>query len=231
MPAYRSSAEAEIREPVVARLREIIPGCRIIHEINASSFGNRIDVLVVGEDRIAAVEIKSERDKLDRLPDQVRAMKRVAHRTFAAVHEKFLKDAHGQAFPPKEARHATVWVYPRVGRVGHVDCGIDWHDRDKWLKRNLCLPSDAIWMLWRDELHEICRSMGVRSVAKMTMEEAIDCIRWHKNGAEITRLVCATLRARKCVEADPAIVEERADAESAAVASARASATDEGSSR
>ena len=56
MPAYRSSAEGEIRVAVVERLREMMPGCRIIHEINAASFGNRIDVLAVGEKSLAAVE-------------------------------------------------------------------------------------------------------------------------------------------------------------------------------
>jgi hypothetical protein len=44
---------------VVGHLRQLRPGCRIIHEINASSFGNRIDVLAVGESDLIAVEIKS----------------------------------------------------------------------------------------------------------------------------------------------------------------------------
>lgn len=205
MPAYRSSAEAEIREPVVERLRSILPGCRIIHEINASGFGNRIDVLAVTEDQIAAVEIKSAKDKLDRLPDQIKAMNSVAHHSFAAIHEKFLHQIRDKFYPPEEAGRAVVWVYPTKARPGHVQCGLAWKERDPWSKSFATLPPRAIGMLWREELHQICRVLGVPRCSKMTMPEAIDAIRWRLTGEQITRTICATLRARECVEADPAI--------------------------
>lgn len=211
MPAYRSDAEAEIRDAVVEKLRRMIPDCRIIHEINAFSFGNRIDVLAVGRNRIAAVEIKSEKDKIDRLPDQVAAMRRVTDLSFAALHEKFLRQIDGLGFTtPDEADRATVWIYPKINRPGHVECGSTWFDRARWSKPKLCLPPSAIEVLWRDELHSICRSIGLSGVSKLTMEEAIDAIRWHMSGAEITRAICAALRSRNCVEADPAILEEAA---------------------
>lgn len=205
MPAYRSSAEGEIREAVVDRLRELIPGCRIIHEINAASFGNRIDVLAVGETEMAAVEIKSSKDKLDRLPDQIAAMRNVTNLVFAALHEKFLRKIGENVYPPDEARHALVWVYPRIERKGHVDCGEAWDSRDRWAKPVKCLPPGAVWMLWRDELQSLCRGIGVRGVSKLTMEECIDHMRWNLTGEQVTRAVCETLRRRQCVEADPAI--------------------------
>lgn len=71
MPAYRSEAEREVREAVVARLRLIRPDARIINEINASAFGNRIDVMAVSRTEIISVEIKSKKDKLSRLPKQI----------------------------------------------------------------------------------------------------------------------------------------------------------------
>ncbi len=203
MPAYRSDAEAEIREPVVARLREMVPGCRIIHEINAESFGNRIDVLAVGTDRLVAVEIKSERDTLKRLPDQIKAMRSVTHETCVAIHEKFLKQSHGSVYPPDEARNATVWVYPRLERKGHVQCGAEWQDRDGWKKTFRCLPIGAMEMLWRNELHNICRTLDVTRASHLTRHEAMDEIRWIMSGQKITETVCATLRNRACVEADP----------------------------
>lgn len=205
MPAYRSSAEADIRAPVVERLRAMIPGCRIIHEINASSFGNRIDVLAVGVDRIAAVEIKSEKDKLDRLPDQIKAMKRVTRSVFAALHEKFLDDSHGDAMTPDAARGAVVWIYPKKHRPGHVECREDWRERSHWTKPTFCLPSESIWMLWREEMHAILRPLGLKGLSKFDMDESVDRIRWNMTGAEVTRAICATLRTRKCVEADPPI--------------------------
>lgn len=206
MPAYRSSAEGEIREAVVLRLREIIPGCRIIHEINAASYGNRIDVLAVGEAQIAAVEIKSEKDKLDRLPEQVRAMRHVTNSVFVALHEKFLPLLRDDVTIPNEASGATVWVYPIKNRNGHIHCGSEWVERDRWKKRLACLPPGALMMLWREELQAICGSIGIRGSSRLTMEEAADHIRWNMTGQKITRVVCATLRARDCVEADPAIV-------------------------
>lgn len=206
MPAYRSDAEAEIREPVAARLREIIPGCRIIHEINATGFGNRIDVLAVGEDRIAAVEIKSAKDKLDRLPAQIEAMRGVTTNVFAALHEKFIDDLCGSAMPPAAARHATVWVYPRTERKGHVDCGVDWNGFDRWKKPVRNLPATAINILWREELHAICDCLGVRGISRLDMRQAIDEIRWRMTGEQITKAICRALRMRECVEADPPAV-------------------------
>lgn len=206
MPAYRSSAEAEIREPVVARLREIVPGCRIIHEINATGFGNRIDVLAVGKDRIAAVEIKSAKDKLDRLPAQIEAMRGVTTEVFAALHEKFIEDnKHVGAMPPDAARHATVWIYPRAERKGHVDCGVEWNRFDRWKKPVRSLPATAINILWREELHAICDCLGVRGVSRLDMRQAIDEIRWRMTGEQITKAICRALRTRECVEADPPI--------------------------
>lgn len=207
MPAYRSEAEAEIRQEVVAMLREMIPGCRIIHEINAESFGNRIDVLAVGVDRIAAVEIKSKKDKLDRLPAQAAAMVKIAHESYAAYHEKFLDDdGHGFMTPPQCIRYGSVrtWVYPKAKRNGFHEIGETWLRAKTKAK---CLPNGAIMMLWRDELHDACRSLGVKGVAKLDRVAAADELRYRLTGEQLTKLVCATLRARICPEADPPIKE------------------------
>ncbi|NKJ03109.1 NERD domain-containing protein [Rhizobium sp. SG741] len=205
MPAYRSSAEAEIRQPVVEMLRLMIPGCRIVHEINTCSFGNRIDVLAIGVDRLVAVEIKSAKDKLDRLPDQIKAMRGVTPFVFAALHEKFVVDLRGQAFPPDQARGATVWIYPKAQRSGHIHCGERWHNQARYRKPTFCLPPEAIRMLWRDELHAILRRIGIKSISKLDMDESIDRIRWNLTGEQITHAICTALRTRICVEADPPI--------------------------
>lgn len=206
MPAYRSSAEGEVREAVVARLRELSPNARIIHEINVSTYGpNRIDVLAVTPNDIMAVEVKSSKDKLDRLPAQIASMRRCSNHVFAALHEKHLPSLSIGAMVPDEARGAIVWAFPRIERKGHVQCGAEWAARDRWVKPKACLPSTAIEILWRDELVQICASLGVRT-SKLTMEEAIDIIVWRMTGEQITRAVCAALRSRRCVEADPEIV-------------------------
>ena len=114
MPAYRSEAEAEIRVPVVARLRELMPGARIIHEIQSACQGpTRIDVLAVTRDRIAAVEVKSAKDKIDRLATQMTHMRGCAHYPIAALHRKF--------FEVKETPHAGTWINaPQEAGYGQI---------------------------------------------------------------------------------------------------------------
>jgi hypothetical protein len=191
MPAYRSDAEREIRDAVVSRLRQIRPSARIMHEVNASGFGNRIDVLAVDHSEIIAVEIKSAKDKLDRLANQAAAMKRCAHHRIAAVHEKF---------DQREVRKAlgwgeTIWFYPA--------------DTAHWPEPRLApatpLPPTAIDMLWRDELLAMCGKFGVCIPRRATMGAMIPALRWQLTGRQLTLGICATLRARSCIEADSAI--------------------------
>jgi hypothetical protein len=222
MPAYRSPAEAEVRDAVEARLRSIRPMSRIIHEINVSGHGsNRIDLIAVGIDEIIAVEVKSAKDKLDRLPTQIKAMKGVAHHVVAAIHDKFLIEkatnqwaAHyqrGEEYfcrdAPVETKGASVWVYPEVKRSQGT-----WDDLCPWrapqVRHQLALPSDAIWMLWRDELYELCGALRISVGRRATMTDMARELRWLLPGGELTKGICAALRARKCIEADAPIIDE-----------------------
>ena len=220
MPAYRSEAEAEIREAVVAHLRQHRPNARIMHEVNASSFGNRIDVLAVDRTEIIAVEVKSAKDKLDRLPNQFSAMRKCAHHVIAALHEKFLVPiecgAHAAHFE-KDGKHyygvlpdpvgwREGWVYPMRPRAISPIWGDDlkrWHVPDPAIQRPL--PSGSIVMLWAGELRDIARRYGISLPARATMEHAVNALRWQLTGRDLTLGICAALRARKCIEADEAI--------------------------
>ena len=228
MPAYRSDAEGEIRDAVVDKIRTYRPKARIIHEINAlNAYAGatcRIDVLVVDRTEIIAVEIKSKKDKLDRLEAQISAMRGVAHRTVVALHEKFLVEkqtnrhaAHYERdgvfymrrppmIPNIGHRDVDLWVYPQKRRV--MDPGaVDFYDAWHFPYRNIeaALPDGAISMLWRAELLALCQSHVLPCGRRTTMGKLIAALRWHCTGAEITKGVCAALRARQCVEADPPI--------------------------
>ena len=223
MPAYRSSAEADIREAVVARIREQRPNARIIHEINVSTYGpNRIDVLAVDVCEIIAVEIKSAKDKLDRLPAQAKAMRACAHHTVAAIHEKFLVEtktnqwsAHysrdGDFYRKTEPKVDTgyVWVFPEIRRVTDPD-GYD--DMSKWrfpkARMESALPQGALELLWRDELYELCSLLKVSATRRSTMGDMSSALRWYCTGRELTTHVCAALRRRECAEADAPIFEK-----------------------
>lgn len=226
MPAYRSTAEAEVRDAVVARLRHIRPDARIIHEINVSTYGpTRLDLIAVGADEIIAVEVKSAKDKLDRLPRQIESMKGCAHHVIAALHEKFLVEqetnqwsAHSErdgvfyikTLPAGIRDHGVdFWIYPEVRRamMSEADRGHDhmatWTGPQRRFEAPL--PSGALDMLWRDELAWLCGSVGIATNRRSNMSEMVASLRWHCNGREITRGICAALRRRQCVEADPSI--------------------------
>ncbi|WP_026986536.1 hypothetical protein [Fodinicurvata fenggangensis] len=223
MPAYRSEAEAEIRTEVVAHLRRNRPEARIIHEINAWQLGNRIDVLAVSPAEIVAVEIKSARDKLHRLEDQMRAMQDVAHHAYAAIHEKFLVEqrtnqwaAHyerdGQYFMrnlPDDLRRMGVWVYPRKRRA--VEGGFDGLERWNIDKPalNKTLPAAALDMLWRDELYQLCGNLRIAVPKRATRRDMMDLLRWLCAGRELTTGICRALRRRECVEADSPIIDSK----------------------
>lgn len=212
MPAYRSSAEAEVRDAVVARLRELRPEARIMHEVNASSFGNRIDVLAVSRAEIIAVEIKSERDKLDRLDRQVEAMKGCAHHVIAALHEKFYVEHRTNPWRSEYERDGEHYcLVPPDNRIvrGYSCWRFPEHAKDPWhnpeLVPTIPLPPTALDMLWRDELLEMCRRYSVQVPKRPTMMQMIPALRWGLTGRDITLGVCAALRARKCIEADAEI--------------------------
>jgi len=222
MPAYRSPAEADIREPVVTRLRQMRPDHRIIHEINVCQGGNRIDLLSVGKSELIAVEIKSKKDKLDRAPAQIAAMQGVAHHAICAFHRKFLAEKEignpnvadferdGAPFcyelPPEIPRHnLSSWVWPEP-ESGEFRFGLgQWKAFDFTLQQPL--PANAIHMLWRDELWQMCGQLQVSANSRSTMHDMVRDLRWHCSGKELTEGICSALRRRKCVEADPPIQE------------------------
>ncbi len=229
MPAYRSPAETEIREAVVARIRARRPRARIIHEINVSTYGpNRVDLIAVDEAEIIAVEIKSAKDTLTRLPAQAEAMRSVAHHVIVALHEKFLiekvtnrwtahseRDGHFfmQDLPDIVRVHAGIeaWVYPerRRAMLPPAENGFDglasW--RFPAAPMDIALPGAALDMLWRDELWQLCGRLRVSAGPRSTIGEMARALRWLCTGKELTRGICAALRARRCAEADPEIVE------------------------
>ncbi|WP_245444908.1 NERD domain-containing protein [Pseudaminobacter soli (ex Li et al. 2025)] len=207
----------------MARIRERRPNARIIHEINVSTYGpNRIDVLAVDRAEIISVEIKSAKDKLDRLPAQIESMNRVAHHVVAALHEKFLVEQETNQWAahyerdgkfylrrvPDGIKDAEVWVYPEIRRampIAEHDGLARWRFPDQRVETSL--PSAALDMLWRDELYELCGMFRISATRRSNMSEMMAALRWNCTGKDLTRGVCWMLRARRCVEADPEIVE------------------------
>ena len=221
----RSDAEAEVRQAVVARLRQLRPGARICHEVNSALYGpNRFDVVAVDLAEIIAVEIKSERDKMDRAPEQIRAMSGSSHHSIIALHEKHLieKETNPHAahygkldgkhylrdIPPEASKASFTWVYPEMERCAFGN----WQQTGLWRAPGkilqTALPSTALDMLWRDELAGLCDSLRVPRSKRANMTEMLVSLRWHANGRDLTRGICSALRRRKFSEADPPIYDK-----------------------
>lgn len=230
MPAHRSEAEAEIRTAVVDRLRILRPQARILHEINTRENGNRIDVLAVSPDEIVTVEVKSSKDKLERLPSQILAMRGCSHHTVAAIHERFLVEQktnewaahferdgeHYRFEKPDESRGADmVWVHPIPDEIPSPPKKLAARQSlHRWLLPDPALqsplPAETIKMLWADDLKWLCNHLKIHTGSRPTKSLMINILRWHATGRDLTRGICEALRRRECIEADPPISEEGA---------------------
>lgn len=212
MPAHRSDAEAEIREAVVDHIRHHRPNARIIHEINAGGGVNRIDVMAVDVAEIISVEIKSEKDKLDRLPSQIETMTKCSHAVFAALHRKFMPEMGTYLIKPRPdgvPYGVGVWYFPKAQDMAEAHHpAYSWDAPGVDVSLSNPLPPDSLHLLHRDELAEMAHDIGIPAPRGANMRFLVKSIRWSGTGRDITRGICRMLRKRTlCAEADPAITE------------------------
>lgn len=195
-----SVAEERIRVKAEAMLRRLFPDARIIHELVLKQGGVRIDLAAVSPSFIAAIEVKSERDVLTRLPDQAKEAMRVTDLFGVCVAEKHAAKV-GQYYDDE----AVVKLPYGAHRLVETDDGFDarytpfdlnWLGKDRFQAR-LCNPADRLEMLWAEELKVIsARPKLSRQPAKHFICETM-------TGAEIRRAVCTALRTRSFPRADP----------------------------
>ncbi len=211
-----SADEEEIRVAVVARLREIMPAARIVHELNvAGTSSNRIDVAAIDRQAIVAVEIKSRKDTLKRLDEQWIAFSRCCHLVVVAAHEKHFiehREPHWRESLPAElrlnhpgfenwSRRKSIWRYPRPDRDPHgydqpwTFCAI----RDV---RKQPQASAMLDMLWAEELRAECSRHRLASGSRRNRPEMIADMVWNMTGREIAEAVCRQLRSRSFVRSD-----------------------------
>lgn len=197
-----SIAEERIRAKAEAMLRRLFPDARIIHELVLKQGGVRIDLAAVQPAYIAAIEIKSERDVLTRLPDQVSAAMAVTDLFGVCVAEK-QSSKIGRYFEDEAKMRLPYGAH----LLAETDDGFDtrytpfdpgWRGKDLFQAR-LCNPADRLEMLWADELKLIS------GYSKLSRQPAKHHVCETMTGAQIRRAVCSALRARAFPRADPAI--------------------------
>lgn len=207
-----SVAEERIRAKAEASLRRRWPSARIVHELQLEQGGIRIDLAAIGEDFLAVVEIKSERDVLKRLGSQVERAVAVADEVWIVAAEKHepgvealrrWTTGESDRSTARALREARV-LYERPSAGGELVL-------DSWSyglsKRppHIVDPRCRFDLLWRDEMASaLGRHFGGASIStgKLTRGAMIALAVEHMSGRELRRAVCAQLRDRGFPRAD-----------------------------
>ena len=216
-----SAAEREMRQAVVARCREYWPDGRVIHELAIG--GCRADLAVVTRSHLFAFEIKSSRDKLDRLENQFRFFDRATHGCFVVADarwfETFSYDKGGEGFRPCEElrdyswKSLGLWCYPEPEKG-------DWRtDMYRWRKpgqdfrfdeRRQPRAGDLLGILLKEELMLEARRHGVDIRSRWSVLPIISAMAFEMTGKQVAEAVCRQLRMRRFARADPPVTPDGA---------------------
>lgn len=181
-----SEAEARIRAKAEAALRAAFPDARIVHELVVKQGSCRLDLAAITPQRLILVEVKSERDVLDRLDRQVTQAKAVSDGFMVCVADKHLE----------KARNAVGWHL--VEREDEISKHIAAHYFQRNVLMGLCNAPARLEMLWAQELRVVAGTSP-----KTPRQQSILLASDTMTGAEVRKRVCAALRAREFAEADP----------------------------
>lgn len=226
-----SAAEERIRAKVEAALRREFPDARIAHEVNISQGGCRMDLAAVRPSFLSLVEIKSERDVLKRLPEQVRQALTITGDVrvyIAAKHAKAVGAMMDEYVRGPDGRYQVVWS--EDGRRGtytpnRIYCrdltrcrvyvetedgfsDLDPHMANHWVRDVMHHMPDhraMLEMLWADELRALLASHRVGTTPKSSREVNKRLALEFLTGRQIREGVCTSLRDRPFARADDAV--------------------------
>lgn len=220
-PQNRSSEEMAMRGLLVAKLREMWPDGRIIHELPLRYSTNRIDLAVVRSAEIIGVEIKSSRDVATRLEAQLRAFAPICSRLIVALAPKWNEQRphtirpakHGSISTPNltEAQAAVARVGASHIRTWTVCADSGTIDGDSYWYRSV--GNDLPWagqmldMLRVAELAEIMVRHGWQIGPRPTHYPMVRQLGSELSGRQVVEEVCRALRARDAFakESDPPV--------------------------
>lgn len=201
-----SEAEERIRAVAEADLRRTKPDARIIHELVVHNC--RLDLAAVTPDEIVLVEVKSERDVLDRMKAQIGSAWRVTRDVKIYAAPRWRKEMRrltsywdiDDARRTNEHRcdvisHSTVIIAGEAQEVIHTPPSYD--------LRVMVQPMHVWDLMWSAEMCAALTKIGLPT-KRMNQFDLTRMAVEHMSGREIRRAVCAALRARAFPRADPA---------------------------
>lgn len=206
-----SSAEEAIRSDLEAWLHQNMPAARVIHELVVG--GCRADVAAIEPTRISLFEIKSERDTLDRLKEQVRQYSRSSHWCVVVAARKWFDETPYDNGRPRLAwghesiASADVWCHPQP--VENFPADYRWRVHG-FAPRHTRRPHTMhmLDMLWRDELVAEAARHRVAHGSRATKPDLMAAMFDMMTGREITASVCRQLRMRSFPRSDAPRCEE-----------------------
>lgn len=186
MPRKASDAEEELRVAVEAWMRARWPAARIVHELVLNGGAQRIDLASVGDEELRLIEIKSAKDVLTRLRDQVKAASACAQEVWVAVDAKHLDKLEAM-----QSESVGINWWP-IGLLVYRDGVIS----EKRQARNTQPdPRRVVQLLWSDEMrtHLIASNNQANMIRRAVDEYGL---------RHIMRKVCLALKARPFPRAD-----------------------------
>jgi hypothetical protein len=189
-----SEAERYLRGLAVERLRVLMPEARIVHELNVETGQCRVDLAAIAPARLVFVEIKSRKDTLDRLPEQVRVFAPACHRLIVAYASE--RWSVSTIYKASDYR-AEVWAEDQ---------------RERWTisGRETFQPpntSAMLNLLWREELYWEAVRARLQPAKRESRSPLMRRLWETLSGREVVAAVCRQLRARHFAEADPPVME------------------------
>jgi hypothetical protein len=181
--------EALIRRAVVGQVAETYPpssGVLVVPELELCRKSARIDLVVINGS-LDGYEIKSERDTLRRLPNQVKAYGRVLDQVTivcASRHTDRVRDLVPSWWGITEATNPGLKIQLRCLRAPTVNPSVD--------------PTAVVQLLWRGELlAEVCELQGPRGLSRRTRHQLGELLASELPVEELCRRVRDRLRARQ----------------------------------
>jgi hypothetical protein len=186
-----SAEETRMRSAIAAWGHRRWPDYRCMHEVALSE--RRVDLVFVGIKDIVGIEIKSSRDRLDRLEDQVEEYRRWLPEVWVAVATRW---QHHAALRLDRLNLVVVDDGPR-GKPAILE---QREGRRPYRDELVC--SRMLGLLWRDEAARIAQRTGVipgNSPTRDPRHKILPLLARLLTGNEIMREVCAELRQRPAV--------------------------------
>ncbi len=180
--------DSDIRVALRDKLRSLHadePDTAIIDELSLSQGEARVDLAVVNGS-FSGYEIKSDRDTLSRLPHQL-AVYELCFNTITIV----VGSSHVGSCSDSVPSWWGIWEARRK-----TDATIEIEERRKPISNERISPQQVVQLLWRNEVLEVLKDLGVESQVRETRRELWETLLAALSPQDLFKTVRDCLRAR-----------------------------------